>query len=172
MMRPSRAAASQPSTPSLSAAVARREMSPTVSVHSDAGYTSASPSPAPSTSHVQIEVLPPSASSSVASSSTSAFYKDLSRSDFRVLGPRLLRNIDPTVTFTSAQPVACYSRFEVRREGRVVSREETRVEETSVEGDGGMFVYRTMLAPGVWRQLCESEGEGNPSSALRGDKAD
>ena len=163
MMRPSR--------PSVSVTEPEpREQSPEGSVHSDA-YSTSSPSPTPQSNHVYIEVLPPSSGTGggrVANLLSPSSY--LSRSmaainaadDFRALGPRMLRAIDPTVTFTSPTPVTCYSSFIVMKDGQFFCSDVTPVEECQPRASGSSapaFMYRTRLVPKIWAQLCESEGE-------------
>lgn len=161
MMKPSRPVVPEPEP---------REQSPE-SVHSKGYSASPSPAPAPQTNHIWIDVLSPSAGASAEMMfSPPASY--LSRSaaalnavedfDFRTLGPRLLRNIDPTVTFTSPTPVACYSSFIVTKHDQIWATDVTPVEECQPAASGSAapaFMYRTSLVPKLWAQLCESEGE-------------
>ncbi|THH31736.1 hypothetical protein EUX98_g2464 [Antrodiella citrinella] len=152
MMRPSRPAVPEQEP---------RAESPE-SVNSDT-YSS-SPSPAPQTNHVYIEVLPPRGEHTSYMLSPSYLSRSAAAvnavDDFRVLGPRLLRHIDPTVTFTSPTPVSCYSSFIVMKDGQFVCSELTSVDECQPMASGSStsaFVYRTMLVPKVWAQLCDSE---------------
>ncbi|KAH8105082.1 hypothetical protein BXZ70DRAFT_503765 [Cristinia sonorae] len=137
-----------------------REQSPE-SVNSD-GYSS-SPSPAPQADQVFIHVLPPSSARTSHHHPFSASYQRHSpypSDDFRAMGPRMLRDINPTVTFTASSPFSCYSSFIVAKDGNVVSSEVTPVEECQPLPSGSSapaFLYRTTLVPKVWAQLCESE---------------
>ncbi|KAF7375756.1 TEA domain-containing protein [Mycena sanguinolenta] len=69
--------------------------------------------------------------------------------------PRRLSSINPTVTFTSPNPVAAESRFTVYSEDRVVHAETTTltpVHSAPVPG----FLYSTTLVPEYWKAISES----------------
>ncbi len=112
-------------------------------------------------SHVYIEVLPPSAShvQQPASHLPEAFSP---RDDFRTLGPRPLRHIDPTVTFLSSTQVPCFSSFDVLKDGVVVSSEVAPAEwipmASTSTSSAPSFLCRTTLVPKFWPRLCEYEG--------------
>lgn len=143
-MRPSRSHESSPSSPR-----PRSELSSPTSTNTPT--TSAY-------SHVYIQVLPPSASVTSPSHPTDF----LPREDFRALGPRPLRNIDPTVTFMALNHISCYSDFVVRKDGIAVHKETAPVDWAPTPSTSATsppsFLCRTTLVPKFWPHLCEYEG--------------
>lgn len=115
-------------------------------------------------SHIYIEVLPPSVSH-VSSHHTDVFSQ---QEDFRTLGPRPLRNIDPTLTFMSHTQRPCFSSFDVLKDGILVHSEISSVEwcPTPSASSQTSFLCRTNLVPKFWPRLCECDGEFNFSSTL------
>ncbi|KAI0753543.1 hypothetical protein C8Q80DRAFT_1267926 [Daedaleopsis nitida] len=85
-------------------------------------------------------------------------------------GPRVLRHIDPTVTFMSRAALQAYSSFKVMRSGVGSSQSPLHVERTDLEllssscMPGSQwsseiectFLYRTQFVPRFWDSLCRA----------------
>ncbi|KAI0827628.1 TEA/ATTS domain family-domain-containing protein [Trametes gibbosa] len=81
-------------------------------------------------------------------------------------GPRVLRHIDPSVTFMSRAPLAAYSSFKVSKNGAGhIHTESTELEMLSSscmpmpQWPSEMectFLYRTQFVPRFWETLCRS----------------
>ncbi|KAI0359290.1 hypothetical protein OH77DRAFT_1016361 [Trametes cingulata] len=83
-------------------------------------------------------------------------------------GPRVLRHIDPSVTFMSRAPLAAYSCFKVSRKGAGPGH--VHIERTELEMLSSScmpmpqwpsemectFLYRTQFVPRFWETLCRS----------------
>ena len=86
-------------------------------------------------------------------------------------GPRVLRHIDPSVTFMSRAPLAAHSCFKVSRLGAGhVHTERTELEMLSSswmpmpQWPSEMectFLYRTQFVPRFWETLCRAAGKLN-----------
>lgn len=84
-------------------------------------------------------------------------------------GPRVLRHIDPSVTFMSRAPLTAYSTFRVSKNGAAnIHSEHTELEMLSsscmptAQWPSEMectFLYRTQFVPRFWETLCRSAGE-------------
>ncbi|KAI0632606.1 hypothetical protein C8Q77DRAFT_1058743 [Trametes polyzona] len=75
---------------------------------------------------------------------------------YQFVEPRLLRTIDPTVTFASSSPLPLYSRCNVYRGSTIVHVGEPVmmiVRASEDPGTAGYFHF-TDLAPGYWSTLC------------------
>ena len=72
--------------------------------------------------------------------------------------PRLLQDIDPTITFLAHSMTNARSCFTVYSEDRVVFTESTtlQVVETTSNVDG--ILYKTPLVPGFWDTISKSSG--------------
>ena len=85
-------------------------------------------------------------------------------------GPRVLRHIDPTVTFMSRAALQAYSSFKVMKVGAgssALHSEQTELELLSSSCMPGSwsseiectFLYRTAFVPRFWDSLCRASGE-------------
>lgn len=129
--------------------------------------TSPSLSPAPTT-HIYIDVAvgDSTASSSQHALSSSSLDPSPVPGVFHFSGPRPLRDIDPTVTFTYPYDTPLNSSFRVIRDGGLVHAEETRMQAraapaTSISSaeSSGMYLHSTSLVPSFWDHLCETPGK-------------
>ena len=88
-------------------------------------------------------------------------------------GPRVLRHIDPTVTFMSRAALQAHSCFKVTKAGAIPGQAPVHTERTELEllSSSCMpmpqwsseiqctFLYRTPFVPRFWDSLCRSSGE-------------
>lgn len=128
---------------------------------SGSGYASPETFP-PQPSHVYISILPshaPSPSQEQSYVSQSASY------DFRALGPRPIRDIDPTITFVSSSQVFCRSSFHVTQDDVLVHSEVTDFDCQHMPADSvnfsDQYLYSTTLIPRFWHHIRDSEGTCN-----------
>lgn len=126
-------------------------------------------SPAPTT-HIYIDVA---VGDSTASSSQRVTYPLSSPSQnpsspgvFHFSGPRPLKDIDPTVTFTYSYDTPLNSSFRVHRDGGLVHAEETMMQMRPAPSapinspeSSSMYLHSTSLVPGFWDTLCETPGK-------------
>ncbi len=129
----------------------------------------------PSMSHSSSPILPSPAPSTLASfvhtpSSPNSPHSGLG---LNASGPRVLRHIDPTVTFMSRAALQAYSSFKVTRAGSSAGEPPLHTETTDLEllssscMPGSQwsseiectFLYRTPFVPRFWESLCRSAGE-------------
>ncbi|KAH9856070.1 hypothetical protein C2E23DRAFT_882201 [Lenzites betulinus] len=73
--------------------------------------------------------------------------------------PRLLRTIDPKVTFTSSSPLPLFSRCNVYRHDTIVhvGPSATMSVKASDEPGPSVYFHSTDLAPGYWSTLCSCD---------------
>ncbi|RDX43713.1 hypothetical protein OH76DRAFT_1179653 [Lentinus brumalis] len=126
----------------------------------------------PSMSHSSSPILPSPAPSTLASfvhtpSSPNSPHSGLG---LNASGPRVLRHIDPTVTFMSRAALQAYSSFKVTRAGSSAGEPPLHTETTDLEllssscMPGSQwsseiectFLYRTPFVPRFWESLCRS----------------
>lgn len=81
---------------------------------------------------------------------------------YEFVEPRLLRTIDPRVTFVSTSPLPLYSRCNVYRGSTIVHVGDAAMmvvqPMTPDESGLGGFLHYTNLAPGYWDTLCSCDG--------------
>ncbi|KAJ7230916.1 hypothetical protein B0H12DRAFT_1240123 [Mycena haematopus] len=106
---------------------------------------------------VHIDILPEGASASDAIDKTNRMWLEAAEDDVHVSDrpPRRLTSINPTLTFTSPNPVIAESRFTVYSEDRVVHTETTSLTAVASAPVPG-FLYSTTLVPEYWKVISES----------------